>query len=150
MKTCAHGITPSRDCKECKAAYHREWRKKNPDACRAATRRWRKRHPKHSNKIQKASKSRRLDRVHARLGGSCSCCGESKRSMLDIDHIHGGGSVERRMPGGPNIAYREILAMRNPHSKYQLLCSNCNQSKRRLGVCEHEIERRGDALGASG
>jgi hypothetical protein len=31
--------------------------------------------------------------------------------------------------------------MENPQEKYQLLCSNCNQSKRRLGRCEHEAER---------
>lgn len=84
--------------------------------------------------------------VRAILGTSCACCGESRQSMLDIDHKNGGGCQHRKSSGGPNAVYREIRTMPNPHEKYQLLCSNCNQSKRRLGECEHEVERRNRLL----
>jgi len=81
------------------------------------------------------------------LGARCACCSESHISFLDIDHIHGGGSRERR-GRGPNHIFREILGgLPNPHEKYQVLCSNCNQSKRRRGRCEHESEREARKIG---
>ena len=73
------------------------------------------------------------------LGGKCSnlnClvpngCSDSR--CLQIDHIKGGGTKERKKYGGPSILYRIILKEIQLGSKdYQLLCANCNVIKRRI------------------
>jgi hypothetical protein len=47
--------------------------------------------------------------------------------MLDIDHIHGGGSRERRESGSGEPYYRSML----PHlHDFQILCANHNRLKR--------------------
>ena len=133
--------TPNaRQCKECRNEYTREWAKKNRVSTRASLRIWRQNHKDVVARQNYDAKHRRRFRCRQILGGACACCGETRDSFLDIDHIHGGGSQQRKLHG-PHRTYAEVLSMENPRSKYQLLCSNCNQSKRRLGRCEHESER---------
>lgn len=127
-------------CYECQAELVREWSKKNPAKKRASLRGWRQRNKDVVARQNFDAKMRRRYRCRVLLGGKCACCDESRDSFLDIDHIHGGGSQERREKG-PAFVYSNVLKMENPRIKYQLLCSNCNQSKRRLGKCEHESER---------
>ncbi len=71
----------------------------------------------------------RLATIEA-LGGKCKC-GFSDVRALQIDHINGGGSKERKnrtFKGNfHNHVLRSFLAGEN---KYQLLCANCNWIKR--------------------
>ena len=122
------------------AEYSREWSKKNSNRRRASTRAYRQNHKDVVSRQNFDSKMRRRYRCRLLLGSQCVCCGEDRDSFLDIDHIYGGGSKERREKG-PAFVYSDVLKMENPRTKYQLLCSNCNQSKRRLGVCEHKGEK---------
>lgn len=145
MKLCARcGVDPKRSnsayCVVCWKFYNSEWVKKNPAKRRASTRAYRQHHKDAVARQNFDAKMRRRYRCRTLLGGVCVCCGEAHDSFLDIDHIYGGGSKERRERGGA-YSYSEVLTMANPREKYQLLCSNCNQSKRRLGKCEHESER---------
>ena len=70
---------------------------------------------------------RQRQRVIAALGGKCAKCGFSDWRALQIDHINGGGSRERRHIGAPRI-FSKIL--RGETEGYQLLCANCNWIKR--------------------
>lgn len=141
MKLCARcKLNPKKSngsyCLACWAEYSREWSKKNSNKRRASTRAYRQNHKDVVSRMNYDAKMRRRYKCRQRLGGVCVCCGECHDSFLDIDHIHGGGSQERKKYG-PSRTYAEVLSMENPREKYQLLCSNCNQSKRRLGTCEH-------------
>ena len=75
-------------------------------------------------------------------GNICACCGETGKSFLTIDHVNNDGFKERH-PGGSrvsgcNLYYRIIKA--NFPDTYQILCMNCNHSKRiNKGICEHNI-----------
>jgi len=71
------------------------------------------------------------------LGGQCACCGESHFSMLDIDHVKGNGRAHRESLGYQWHKLFRHVSDNVSNGLYQLLCSNCNQSKRRLGECEH-------------
>ena len=66
--------------------------------------------------------------VHKLLGNQCKRCKIKDRIVLQVDHINGGGTQERK---GCNslTRYKKVLA--NP-SKYQLLCANCNIRKKHL------------------
>lgn len=59
-------------------------------------------------------------------------CGFDDRRALQLDHIWGGGTKDRRRLR-PNGVYREALRMIESGTvaqKYQLLCANCNWIKR--------------------
>ncbi len=62
-------------------------------------------------------------------GGKCKICGFKDKRVLQIDHINGGGSKERKI-----MSLRQLLfyLKRNnfPKEKYQVLCANCNFIKR--------------------
>lgn len=65
------------------------------------------------------------------LGNKCCKCGFSDRRALQIDHINGGGSKERKEKGFNGNFHRHVLkSFMNKENKYQLLCANCNWIKR--------------------
>lgn len=87
----------------------------------------------------------RLDALHA-YGGPhpvCACpgCGEDRLPFLSLDHINGGGNMERKAltlkqsngkhnhssPGGGAL-FRWLKKMNYPPG-YQVLCHNCNTAK---------------------
>jgi hypothetical protein len=61
------------------------------------------------------------------LGFECVHCGITDERILQIDHVFGGGSEERRNIGVRGI-YIKILES-NGYG-YQCLCANCNAIKR--------------------
>ena len=63
------------------------------------------------------------------LGGECIRCGHTDERALQIDHINGGGRLDRQ---GLNTQqfYKQVL-QGHPGDKYQLLCANCNVVKKR-------------------
>lgn len=76
------------------------------------------------------------------LGNRCACCGEKRITMLEIDHVHGGGGIERKADNRNNFRlYQRIRDGKCDLALYQILCSNCNHSKRRNGLCEHYTEK---------
>lgn len=61
------------------------------------------------------------------LGSKCVHCGFSDRRALQIDHINGGGNLERKSLGDYQLMKRISLGMTDG---YQTLCANCNCIKR--------------------
>lgn len=59
----------------------------------------------------------------AHMGGRCIRCGADDPRVLQIDHIWGGGRIEKRKIGDSAI-HRKILA--GDTEPYQLLCANCH------------------------
>jgi len=72
--------------------------------------------------------------VFAHYGYRCNCCGETEPLFLEIDHVNGYKSGPRA--GLP--LYQWLISNNYPEG-FQILCSNCNQGKRRNhNVCPHE------------
>lgn len=70
---------------------------------------------------------RLLEQVLDQYGRKCAKCGfNSDLRILQLDHINGGGNQERRAIGVRGIRRK---ALNNPEL-YQLLCPNCNWTKR--------------------
>lgn len=80
------------------------------------------------------------DIVYHRYGGyRCTCCGETIRQFLSLDHIHGDGNKHRKEIGGrmPQL-YKWIIANDFPPI-FQVLCLNCNIGRHRNGgICPHQ------------
>ena len=65
------------------------------------------------------------------LGGKCVRCGIDDHRCLTVDHVNGGGSLERKRSGSTNQYYQTMLdsVVKGEH-KYQLLGANHNAIKR--------------------
>ena len=60
------------------------------------------------------------------MGGVCVRCGFADARALQVDHINGGGTEERR-----HLSQKKVYARVYAHpNEYQLLCANCNWIKR--------------------
>ena len=66
------------------------------------------------------------------FGGKCKKCGFSDVRALQIDHINGGGTKERKAGGrnGMNLYSKLVREFASntgeTEGKYQILCANCN------------------------
>jgi hypothetical protein len=78
------------------------------------------------NKTRQCSYSEIKTQIFRRLGNKCYRCGEADLLVLQIDHIHGGGTRERKGKGSLE-RYKIVLGNIN---RYQILCANCNIRKR--------------------
>lgn len=70
------------------------------------------------------------------MGNMCCKCGFKDVRALEIDHVHGGGTKERRDGGHHTSLWRKIIKTKN-FDNYQLLCANCHKIKR---IDEHEFK----------
>lgn len=74
--------------------------------------------------------TRKLAELRTKLlktfGNKCSVCGFASSDCLQLDHIHGDGTKERKLLGHSRMY---TYAINNPKN-YQLLCANCNWIKR--------------------
>ena len=61
-------------------------------------------------------------------GGKCEMCGFEDYRALQIDHINGNGTADRKRRG-PAIVFVDIWR-HDATERYQILCANCNQIKR--------------------
>ena len=65
------------------------------------------------------------------LGGYCVHCGFADARALQIDHINGDGSKERKERTYKGSFHAHVLkSFLANENKYQLLCANCNWIKR--------------------
>jgi hypothetical protein len=85
------------------------------------------------------------DQVLKHYGDKCSCpgCDEWRREFLCIDHIDGGGHVERKRIGGSSSFYRWIIKQDFPQH-LRLLCHNCNMALGAYGYCPHQERQPGE------
>ncbi len=67
----------------------------------------------------------------------CACCGESHYEFLTIDHINGEGNKHVKKLGGMYMFYLWLIKNNFPEG-FQVLCYNCNLSKRTHKHCVHK------------
>ena len=93
-----------------------------------------------SRKHQLAVNARKCNKIAKQeainlLGGRCNECGTNDLSLLTIDHINNDGSQDRKnnvgMAGTP--LYFKIVSGKRKLDDIQVLCFNCNLSKRSWG-----------------
>ena len=121
---CGSKKSSNYQCNSCKARQLQLWRIDNPE----------------QNRSKKARHYRSIrDKARSRLGGKCTCCGESQPTMLNIDHVYNDGHLENKNTRSRAVI-KQVLRLANPHERFQLLCANCNQSKQlNGGTCAHAI-----------
>lgn len=134
-------------CKKCASEKFKQWHvvPKNKIRKRKTTDVWRVNNRTRVNRTQNANTAKVKADTMAAYGGHCVCCGETGIAFLTIDHIYGGGNIERRekFNGVAGKAFYLWLKRNDyPKENYQILCHNCNQAKSICGVCPHQTDAR--------
>ena len=65
--------------------------------------------------------------VIKKLGGKCVRCGFTDVRALQVDHVNGGGTREKKSLSSLAFTHR---ILEDTKGNYQLLCANCNWIKR--------------------
>ena len=92
------------------------------------TRRYYKNNRKKCNEIFKKYATKLRRDVIKGYGGKCVKCGFNDKRALQIDHVNGGGTKERKLLSNHQIFLR--IKKENFPTQYQILCANCNSIKR--------------------
>lgn len=70
---------------------------------------------------------------------SCSCCGETERKFLVLDHVKGKGNIHRIVTKRRGWSMYEWAIKNNFPPIFQILCMNCNGGKElNNGICPHK------------
>ncbi len=114
------------------------YRQMHPDVIKAGTARYTS---ENKQEILERGKARRellrLQMVVA-YGGNCECCGETEPKFLCIHHVNGDGKVDRANGYGGVSLFAKLRREGWPRERYKLLCHNCNNAIRVVGVCPHQ------------
>lgn len=125
------GISTGANRKAYMREYNRNYRAKHSERLIAAAREWKRNNRERSRELNAQSAARRKAECFALFGSKCQRCGFTDDRALQIDHINGAGSEDRRAnyrAGKP--LYAAILRGDKDQSEFQLLCANCNWIKR--------------------
>jgi hypothetical protein len=102
----------------------------------------------YSKENAKRGRTKRRSLVLDHYGRKCACCGEDQEIFLDLDHVNNDGKEHREKTGRAGSALYAWLIFNNFPTDYeiQVLCSNCNQGRRRNGgICPHQIAKAEDS-----
>lgn len=94
----------------------------------------------YDKKRYKRNKEELKNKVFGLLGNKCSCCGESRKSFLQLHHSNGDGGAHNKGTDGMHLLeyYRYLLKGGVVDDSIRLLCANCHFSIHlNDGICEH-------------
>lgn len=93
-------------------------------------------------KYYKLKRDETYNIIFKRYGEFCTCCGETDREFLTIDHIDGNGNKHRKevkRAGGVGF-YQKLVQLGLPEG-FRTRCFNCNiAAYHNGGVCPHQVE----------
>jgi hypothetical protein len=77
-----------------------------------------------------------MDEMFAFYGPGCACCGITRRTFLQLDHVGNDGAADR-YARGTQAGFPFVTKLRKAGwpSGYQILCANCHSEKTKLGRC---------------
>lgn len=112
-----------------KATYNKEYKKRNFKQYRSYSRRWRESELGRKHREREYARYQKTkSNLFEVLGSICKKCGFDDQRALQVDHVNGGGSKDRRKGG--NFYLKLLTEIIKGSNDYQLLCANCNWIKR--------------------
>ena len=125
------------DCKECISLKNKRYYAETADKFREHRAKFRANNRQLVNGYARKSYWKIRKEIIQAYGSECACCSEAEPLFLELDHIANDGW--KRKDKGSQTLYRQVKREGFPKDKYQLLCANCNQGKRRnKGICPHQ------------
>lgn len=95
------------------------------------------RHRKYARDSGKRCRDLVKEELLIAYGSRCTCCGETIKEFLTVDHIFNDGAVYRKSKNKRHF-YKQLKDLGFPKDRYQLLCWNCNAAKGIYGICPHQ------------
>ena len=86
----------------------------------------------------KETREQEKDLVFEHYGRECSCCRETRKEFLSVDHVNNDGA-EHRKTMKTSYIYKWLVKNKFP-TGFQILCFNCNIAKGIYGSCPHKAE----------
>jgi hypothetical protein len=121
-----------------KSPHGQEMRKNYNNTPKARATKMRYKKSEHGRTVTRLSALRRNRRLKQHLvnilGGKCVECGIIDIRMLEIDHINGGGTSDRRQRGPAGVILYYIRNIEEAKEKLQVLCANHHRVKTYLGL----------------
>lgn len=129
-------------CKKCQRETAKIAYGKNPDKFRKRKAEWKENNVEAEKQINaKWRKQLKIDTLNAYGGCKCVCCGETEIDFLCLDHINNNGKQDREIYGGGTSFYTRLKSKGFPQEmNLQVMCYNCNNSKKIHGICVHQIK----------
>lgn len=124
-------------CRPCETERRRIGYLKNRDKRIASARKYQLKNMKKVLKRMSENNITRRELVIKKYGGKCSCCGESIKEFLTIEHPNKDGKIHRKTCGGSAGVIRDIIKKNFPKD-YTILCCNCNYAERYGHKCPHK------------
>ena len=128
-------------CKECHKKQERYKYRANPVKFSSRRNKWREENRTRQREIDKRSRRKlKVDALNAYSKNNpiCVCCKEKEIEFLCLDHIDDDGNKNRKTTGTGNTFYFWLRKNKYPKLRIQLLCYNCNNSKKNGGICVHK------------
>jgi hypothetical protein len=113
----------------CTSCYDKKRYIDNPN-CNKSREKYKNKYPERIKNANKKYHAKKRQELFDLLGNKCCRCGFSDKRALQIDHINGGGRLERIKYNTKDFHRLVLLSLKNKENKYQLLCANCNWIKR--------------------
>lgn len=113
--------------------YHKVYAKTHRDKMSGYAKKGYRKHKDNKREYQRELRTKYKNRFLDMYGDCCSCCGESIKDFLTIEHKQGQQKATRRTG---LVAYRDSIKEYRP-DLYDVLCWNCNCAKGHLGYCPH-------------
>lgn len=149
---CSNVLPPERKtprCSECDRHYRQEWLKRqDPEQVKASKRdiaqAYYERNKERYRALKREQRAQLRNEMLDAYGAVCSCCGESERAFLTLEHINRDGKAHRMSLTGTNNSvwsnnvYADLKRREWPRDGYTLHCYNCNNASWKLGVCPHK------------
>ncbi len=130
-------------CKKCVSEEMHRYYLKNKEKITKRNDQWRSNNKNrvvgHSKKYRTRLKIDAL-KAYSNNKAKCACCGEKEIDFLCLDHINNDGKEDRKKTGLGTSFLKWLKVHNYPKDlKLQVLCFNCNMSKRiQGGICIHQ------------
>ena len=106
--------------------YRKQYRTDNREAINRKRRDYYTTNRKRVRSVATQRISNLKEELYSVFGNKCVKCGFGDKRALQLDHIEGGGTQERRTKTATQV-WRNAI---NHPQHYQMLCANCNSIKR--------------------
>ena len=135
------------DCKQRQKERNKRYKKKHRKRLLVKNREWMKNNPRKWKSYGLKYRRKLREKVIAKFGGKCECCGETTLEWLQLDHVDCNGKRHREEVGRGVALHRDLLRGSTDY-KIRILCANCHNAITCYGVCPHEKKISKDSTSA--
>ena len=126
-------------CRACRLEAQHKYQSANREKINASQKRRRQLNPILYKSFDSKKYLRVKEEFFTHYGARCTCCGETHREFLTIEHVNGDGKEHRKRIKRTGVIF-DLKRLGWP-DWITVLCWNCNAARRFGRKCPHEVEQ---------